>query len=43
MRILDFDGSRHVLFTTYLPGASAELRAELDQMVESMEIEPIAD
>jgi hypothetical protein len=41
--ILDLDGNRHHFFTAYLPGTTAEKRAELVQMVQSLEIEPIGD
>jgi hypothetical protein len=41
IRILDIDGARHYFYTTYLPGTPAGSRAELEQMVESLVIEPV--
>jgi hypothetical protein len=38
--ILDVDGERLVIDTMYLPGTSAETLAELDQIIDSIDIEP---
>jgi hypothetical protein len=38
--IVDVDGTRQVIDTMYLPGASAADRAELDQIVASIRFEP---
>ncbi len=40
--IVDVDGTRQVIDTLYLPGASAADRAELDQIVASIRFEPRA-
>ena len=42
IRVVDLDGSRRLIRTTYDPGTSAAVRTELEQLVDSMEIEPIA-
>ena len=41
IRVMDLDGTRRLVRTTYHPGTTAATRAELDQMVDSLEIEPI--
>jgi hypothetical protein len=41
MRILDFDGSRYLVFTSWFTTTPTEIRAELDQMVDSMEIDKL--
>jgi len=38
MRILDFDGARFLVFTSWFPTTPAAIRTQLDQMVDSMEI-----
>ena len=41
MRILDLDGKRYLVFTTWFPTTPANVRTQLDQMVDSMEIEKL--
>lgn len=41
MRILDLDGLRYLVFTTWFPTTPANVRTQLDQMVDSMEIEKL--
>jgi hypothetical protein len=43
MRILDLDGTPSLVFTSYRPGTSVRVQAELGRMVDSMEIEPLAE
>jgi len=40
MRILDFGGVRYLVFTSYLPETPTDVRDQLDEMVNSMEIAP---
>ena len=43
VRILDLDGTRYLVVTHYQTGTPAEARAELDRMVDTLEIEPVGD
>ena len=40
IRIVDVDGKRIYLFATYQPGTPADTPTEIDQIVDSMEIDP---
>jgi hypothetical protein len=40
VRVLDLDGDRHVFLTSYQAGVPPELRTELDQIAESLLIDP---
>ena len=40
MRILDFGGARFLVATNFMPGAPTDVRDQLDEMVNSMEIAP---
>ena len=40
VRVMDLDGSRHVFLTSDQAAVTAELRAELKQIVDSLQIEP---
>jgi hypothetical protein len=41
MWILELDGRRLVMFATYLPGSPPDRRDQLQQLVESVEIDPV--
>jgi hypothetical protein len=43
VRVLDLDGTRHVFITTYATGTTAETLAQLDQIVASLQIDPVGD
>jgi hypothetical protein len=43
IRILDLDGTRHYLYASYHPATPPEILSELEQVVESLEIERIGD
>lgn len=42
IRVVDLDGSRRLIRTTYDPGTSAAVRTELEQLIDTMEIEHLA-
>jgi len=41
MRILDFDGARYLIFTSWFPTTPAQFRTTLDQMIDSMEVDKL--